>query len=181
MSKTPENTPEEEPQEAQNQSIQIEKIDLEEAKRLGDNIQRKLEDEKVRLIKNITINVMGELLAYLDAKNITELRRLSNMEPIDILLSYVDDETTQMANRARKLQSALSKIARITGTSSTPTVRGKEAIEQMLFERLAQSMAGSIGSAVEAQTEAQRRRRLSEEILKELTSNQQSSNEGEQK
>ncbi len=175
------NAPENEPEEAQNQNIQIEKIDLEEAKRLGDNVQRKLEDEKARLIKNITVNVMGELLTYLDSKNVVELRRLSSMEPIDILLSYVDDETTQMANRARKLQSALSKIARITGTGNTPTVKGREAIEQMLFERLAQSMAGSITGAVEAQSEAQRRRRLSEEILKELTSSQQSGNEGEQK
>jgi len=175
------NAPENEPEEAQNQNIQIEKIDLEEAKRLGDNVQRKLEDEKARLIKNITVNVMSELLTYLDSKNVVELRRLSSMEPIDILLSYVDDETTQMANRARKLQSALSKIARITGASNTPTVKGREAIEQMLFERLAQSMAGSITGAVEAQSEAQRRRRLSEEILKELTSSQQSGNEGEQK
>jgi len=99
------------------------------------------------------------------------LNRLRSSETVDVLVDYVNDITAKMAERARKLGMALQRLTTLTGQGGGVRGRlsGRQAIEDMIFERLAQAFGNAAAQNIEAQSEAQRRKRLTEEVLREIT------------
>ena len=160
-------------EQSQGGGVQIEAVPLPNPNEVVNNVKR----EKDEAIKQIILNVATELINYLDGRSVAELKRLKNSEAIDVLISYIDYATSLMSDRVKKIQMSLSRLNRMLGVSEARTATGRRAIEEMLYERLIQSMGSGVSSAIEAQSEAQRRRRLSEDILRELT-NQGNKSEG---
>ncbi len=130
-------------------------------------------DEKEELIKQILYEVNDELYTYISNKPVASLKRYLQGEPIDVLLDFVSDYGDLVYRRIVKLQRSLERVSRLTGGGGNRAITSQRALEQMLWDRLAQSIAGS----VEASVEAQRRRKVSEEIIKELMSEKEESNE----
>jgi len=187
-SKTPEGKPEVKPQE-----VEEEPEEEVEAKEPGVEIETRpiqpvseiVRNEKQRkeaLAFEILANVANDLADWLLRKDNGTLNRLRNSETIDILIDYVNDVTTKMTERARKLGMALQRLAVFTGQGGGARGRlsSRQEIENMIFERLAQSLSNATVQGIEAQSEAQRRKRLTEEVLREITerSRQQDNSEG---
>jgi len=66
------------------------------------------------------------------------------------------------------------------GGGARGRLSSRQAIEDILYERLAQVMGNATVQSIEAQSEAQRRKRLTEEVLREITERgrQQDNSEG---
>ena len=123
------------------------------------------EDEKERVIKELLFELTDEFYTYLSGKPLAKLKRYQQGEPIDVVLDFVNDYSDLIYRRIVRLHTSLQRISRLTGGGARP-IAGPRALEQMLWERIAQSMAGSL----EGSFEAQRRRKVSEEIIRELMS-----------
>jgi hypothetical protein len=186
--KTPEDKPEVKPQE-----VEEEPEEEVEAKEPGVEIETRpippvseiARSEKLRkeaLVREILANVTFDLADWLLRKDNGTLNRLRNSETVDVIIDYAGDVINQLSERARKLGMALQKLNMLTGQGGGARGRlsSRQAIEEMLFERLAQAMGNATVQGIEAQTEAQRRRRLTEEVLREITerSRQQDNSEG---
>jgi hypothetical protein len=183
-SKTPEDKPEVKPQEVEEEpeeegpGVEIETRPIQPI----EEIARSEKQRKETLVREILTNVVYDLADWLLRKDNVTLGKLSRSETVDIMIDYVNDITSKMTERARKLGMALQKLAALTGQGGGARGRltGRQAIEEMLYERLAQSLGNATVQNIEAQSEAQRRKRLTEEVLREITerSRQQDSGEG---
>jgi len=187
-SKTPEGKPETKPQEAEEEpeeEVEVKGSGVEiEAKPIQtiEEIARSEKQRKDALVLEILTNVVNDLADWLLRKDNGTLNRLRSSETVDVLIDYVNDVTAKMTERARKLGMALQRLTALTGQGSGARGRlsSRQAIEEMLYERLAQALGSATVQGIEAQAEAQRRRRLTEEVLREITerSRQQDSGEG---
>ena len=187
-SKTPEGKPEVKPQEVEEEpeeevetkepGVEIETRPIQPVS----EIARSERQRKEMLVREILANVTYDLADWLLRKDNGTLNRLRSSETIDILIDYVNDVTAKMTERARKLGMALQRLAVLTGQGGGARGRlsSRQAIEEMLYERLAQSFSNATVQGIEAQNEAQRRKRLTEEVLREITerSRQQDNSEG---
>jgi len=186
--KTPEDKPEVKPQEVEEEpeeevetkepGVEIETRPIQPI----EEIEHKEKQRKEALVREILSNVIYDLADWLLRKDNATLNRLRSSETVDVLIDYVSDAATKMTERARKLGMALQKLAAFTGQGGAARGRlsGRQAIEEMLYERLAQAMGSAVTQGIETQAEAQRRRRLTEEVLREITerSKQQSDSGG---
>jgi len=190
--KTPEDKPEVKPQEIEEEPEEEVEEEV-EAKEPGveietrpiqpvNEIARNEKQRKEALAFEILANVANDLADWLLRKDNVTLSKLSRSETVDVMIDYVNDITTKMTERARKLGMALQRLAALTGQGGGARGRlsGRQAIEEMLYERLAQSFGNATVQGIEAQSEAQRRKRLTEEVLREITerSRQQDNSEG---
>jgi hypothetical protein len=190
--KTPEDKPEVKPQEIEEEPEEEVEEEV-EAKEPGVEIEsrpiqpvseiaRNEKQRKEALVREVLANVTYDLADWLLRKDNVTLSKLSRSETVDVMIDYVNDITTKMTERARKLGMALQRLAALTGQGGGVRGRlsGRQAIEEMLYERLAQSFGNATVQGIEAQSEAQRRKRLTEEVLREITerSRQQDSGEG---
>jgi len=188
LDKNPEGKPEVKPQEVEEEpeeeveanepGVEIEARPIQPVS----EIARSERQRKEMLVREILANVTYDLADWLLRKDNGTLNRLRGSETIDILIDYVNDVTAKMTERARKLGMALQRLATLTGQGGGVRGRlsGRQAIEEMIFERLAQSFSNATVQSIEAQAEAQRRKRLTEEVLREITerSRQQDNSEG---
>jgi len=184
LGKTPEDKPEVKPQEVE-EEVETKEPGVEiEAKPIQpiEEIEHKEKQRKEALVREILSNVIYDLADWLLKKDNATLNRLRSSETVDVLIDYVSDAATKMTERARKLGMALQKLAAFTGQGGAARGRlsGRQAIEEILYERLAQTLGSAVTQSIETQAEAQRRRRLTEEVLREITerSKQQSDSEG---
>jgi len=190
--KTPEDKPEVKPQEIEEEPEEEVEEEV-EAKEPGveietrpiqpvNEIARNEKQRKEALVREVLANVTYDLADWLLRKDNVTLSKLSRSETVDVMIDYVNDITTKMTERARKLGMALQRLAALTGQGGGARGRlsGRQAIEEMLYERLAQSFGNATVQGIEAQSEAQRRKRLTEEVLREITerSRQQDNSEG---
>ena len=185
---SPEGKPETKPQEAEEEpeeEVEVKGSGVEiEAKPIQtiEEIARSEKQRKDALVLEILTNVVNDLADWLLRKDNGTLNRLRSSETVDVLIDYVNDVTAKMTERARKLGMALQRLTALTGQGSGARGRlsSRQAIEEMLYERLAQALGSATVQGIEAQAEAQRRRRLTEEVLREITerSRQQDSGEG---
>jgi len=186
--KTPEGKPETKPQEveeepeeevdAKESSVEIEAKPIQPI----EEIARSEKQRKDALVLEILTNVVNDLADWLLRKDNGTLNRLRGSETVDVLIDYISDVTAKMTDRARKLGMALQRLTALTGQGGGARGRlsSRQAIEEMIYERLAQSFGNAAAQSIEAQSEAQRRKRLTEEVLREITerSRQQDSGEG---
>jgi len=187
-SKTPEGKPEVKPQEVEEEpeeeveanepGVEIETRPIQPVS----EIARSEKQRKEELVREILTNVTYDLADWLLRKDNVTLGKLSRSETVDIMIDYVNDITAKMTERARKLGMALQRLAALTGQGGGARGRlsSRQEIENMIFERLAQSLSNATVQGIEAQSEAQRRKRLTEEVLREITerSRQQDNSEG---
>ena len=187
-SKTPEGKPEVKPQEVEEEpeeeveanepGVEIETRPIQPVS----EIARSEKQRKEELVREILTNVTYDLADWLLRKDNVTLGKLSRSETVDIMIDYVNDITAKMTERARKLGMALQRLAVLTGQGGGARGRlsSRQEIENMIFERLAQSLSNATVQGIEAQSEAQRRKRLTEEVLREITerSRQQDNSEG---
>ena len=187
-SKTPEGKPEVKPQEVEEEpeeeveanepGVEIETRPIQPVS----EIARSERQRKEELVREILTNVTYDLADWLLRKDNVTLGKLSRSETVDIMIDYVNDITAKMTERARKLGMALQRLAALTGQGGGARGRlsSRQEIENMIFERLAQSLSNATVQGIEAQSEAQRRKRLTEEVLREITerSRQQDNSEG---
>ena len=186
--KTPEDKPEVKPQEVEEEpeeEVEAEEPGVEIETRPIPPVSEIARNEKQRkeaLVREILANVTYDLADWLLRKDNVTLSKLSRSETVDVLIDYVNDITAKMTERARKLGMALQRLAALTGQGGGARGRlsGRQAIEEMLYERLAQSFGNATVQGIEAQNEAQRRKRLTEEVLREITERgrQQGNSEG---
>ena len=186
--KTPEDKPEVKPQEVEEEpeeeveekgpGVEIETRPIQPVS----EIARSEERRKEKLVLEVLTNVVNDLADWLLRKDNVTLSKLSRSETVDVIVDYVSDVATKMTERARKLGMALQKLTVLTGQGGGARGRlsGRQAIEEMIFERLAQSFGNATVQNIEAQSEAQRRKRLTEEVLREITERgrQQDNSEG---
>jgi hypothetical protein len=187
-SKTPEDKPEVKPQEIEEEpeeEVEEEGPGVEIETRPIQPVNEIVRNEKQRkeaLVREVLANVTYDLADWLLRKDNVTLSKLSRSETVDVMIDYVSDITSKMSERARKLGMALQKLAALTGQGGGARGRlsGRQAIEEMLYERLAQSFGNATVQGIEAQSEAQRRKRLTEEVLREISerSRQQDNSEG---
>jgi len=179
--KTPEGKPEVKPQEVEEEPEEEPEEEV-EAKEPGveietrpiqpiEEVARSERQRKEMLVREILTNVVYDLTDWLLRKDNGTLNRLRSSETVDVLVDYVNDITAKMAERARKLGMALQRLTTLTGQGGGVRGRlsGRQAIEDMIFERLAQAFGNAAAQNIEAQSEAQRRKRLTEEVLREIT------------
>jgi hypothetical protein len=186
--KTPEDKPEVKPQEVEEEpeeEVEAEKPGVEIETRPIPSVSEIARNEKQRkemLVREILTNVTYDLADWLLRKDNVALSKLSRSETVDVMIDYVSDITAKMTERARKLGMALQKLTTLTGQGGGARGRlsGRQAIEEMLYERLAQTFGNATVQGIEAQNEAQRRKRLTEEVLREITERgrQQDNSEG---
>jgi len=186
--KTPEDKPEVKPQEVEEEpeeeveekgpGVEIETRPIQPI----EEVARSERQRKEALVREILTNVVYDLTDWLLRKDNGTLNRLRGSETVDVMIDYVNDVTAKMTERARKLGMALQRLTALTGQGGGVRGRlsGRQAIEEILYERLAQAFGNATVQSIEAQTEAQRRKRLTEEVLREITerSRQQDSGEG---
>ena len=191
-SKTPEDKPEVKPQEVEEKPEEEVEEEV-EAKEPGveietrpipsvNEIARNEKQRKEMLVREILANVTYNLAGWLLRKDNGTLNRLRSSETVDVLIDYISDVTAKMTERARKLGMALQKLNMLTGQGGGARGRlsSRQAIEDIFYERLAQTLGNATVQSIEAQSEAQRRKRLTEEVLKEITERgrQQDNSEG---
>jgi len=186
--KTPEDKPEVKPQEVEEEpeeeveekgpGVEIETRPIQPI----EEVARSERQRKEALVREILTNVVYDLTDWLLRKDNGTLNRLRGSETVDVMIDYLSDATAKMTERARKLGMALQRLTALTGQGGGVRGRlsGRQAIEEILYERLAQAFGNATVQSIEAQTEAQRRKRLTEEVLREITerSRQQDSGEG---
>ena len=186
--KTPEDKPEVKPQEVEEEpeeEVEAEEPGVEIETRPIPSVNEIARNEKQRkeaLVREVLANVTYDLADWLLRKDNATLNRLRSSETVDVLIDYVSDVTTKMTERARKLGMALQKLNMLTGQGGGARGRlsSRQAIEDMVFERIAQAFGNATVQGIEAQSEAQRRKRLTEEVLREINerSRQQDNSEG---
>jgi len=186
--KTPEDKPEVKPQEVEEEpeeeveekgpGVEIETRPIQPI----EEVARSERQRKEALVREILTNVVYDLTDWLLRKDNGTLNRLRGSETVDVMIDYLSDATAKMTERARKLGMALQRLTALTGQGGGVRGRlsGRQAIEEILYERLAQAFGNATVQSIEAQSEAQRRKRLTEEVLREITerSRQQDSGEG---
>jgi hypothetical protein len=186
--KTPEDKPEVKPQEVEEEpeeeveekgpGVEIETRPIQPI----EEVARSERQRKEALVREILTNVVYDLTDWLLRKDNGTLNRLRGSETVDVMIDYLSDATAKMTERARKLGMALQRLTALTGQGGGVRGRlsGRQAIEEILYERLAQAFGNATVQSIEAQSEAQRRKRLTEEVLREITERgrQQDSGEG---
>jgi hypothetical protein len=186
--KTPEGKPEVKPQEVEEEpeeEVEAEEPGVEIETRPIPPVNEIARNEKQRkemLVREILANVTYDLADWLLRKDNATLNRLRSSETVDVIIDYAGDIINQLSARARKLGMALQKLNMLTGQGGGARGRlsSRQAIEDILYERLAQTLGNATVQGIEAQSEAQRRRRLTEEVLREITERgrQQDNSEG---
>jgi len=184
--KTPEDKPEVKPQEVEEEpeeEVEAEEPGVEIETRPIPSVNEIVRNEKQRkeaLVREILANVTYDLADWLLRKDNVTLSKLSRSETVDVIIDYAGDIINKLSERARRLGMALQKLNMLTGGGARGRLSSRQAIEDILYERLAQTLGNATVQSIEAQSEAQRRKRLTEEVLKEITERgrQQDNSEG---
>jgi len=129
-------------------------------------------DRKRELIMQVLRNVIDDLYNWLNTKTEGTLQRYATADTTDILIDYFTEVSDELYRRLTRFRMVSDRISRLIGGSQTRGFSPKD-LERMIFERLASGIAGSMEQSIE-QT---RRRRVADEIIRELMESKEQSEE----
>jgi len=124
-------------------------------------------DRKRELIAQVLRNIIYDFYNWLSTKTEGTLQRYVTSDPIDILIDYFTEVSDELYRRLTRFKLVSDRINRLIGGGGARGFTQRD-LEQLLFERLASSIAGSMEQSIEAQ----RRRRIADEIIRELMTSQ---------
>jgi len=128
---------------------------------------------KESLIRQVLLNVIDDFYNWLNTRSEAVLERYVTADPIDILIDRLTEATDDLYRRLMRFKVVTDRIGRIIGGGGARGFTQRD-LEQLIFERLAGSIAGSMEQSIEAQ----RRRRIADEIIRELMTSQGQGKEG---
>jgi len=128
---------------------------------------------KESLIRQVLLNVIDDFYNWLNTRSEAVLERYVTADPIDILIDRLTEATDDLYRRLMRFKVVTDRIGRIIGGGSARGFTQRD-LEQLIFERLASGIAGSMEQSIEAQ----RRRRIADEIIRELMTSQGQGKEG---
>jgi len=120
-------------------------------------------DRKRELTVQVLRNVIGDLYGWLSTKTEGTLQRYTTADTTDILIDYFTEISDELYKRLTRFRLVSDRINRLIGS---PQARGfsPRDLERMIYERLAGSIAGSMEQSIEQG----RRRRVADEIIRDL-------------
>jgi len=120
-------------------------------------------DKKRELTVQVLRNVIGDLYGWLSTKTDGTLQRYTTADTTDILIDYFTEVSDELYKRLTRFRMVSDRINRLIGGSQTRGFSQRD-LERMIYERLAGSIAGSMEQSVEQS----RRRRVADEIIRDL-------------
>jgi len=130
-------------------------------------------DRKRELIMQVLRNVIDDLYNWLNTKNEGILQRYTAVDTTDVLIDYFTEISDELYRRLTRFRLVSDRINRLIGG---PQARGftPRDLERMIYERLAGSIAGSMEQSIEQG----RRRRVADEIIRDLMGSEGQGKEG---
>jgi len=124
-------------------------------------------DRKRELTVQVLRNVIDDLYGWLSTKTEGTLQRYTTADTVDILIDYFTEVSDELYKRLTRFRLVSDRINRLIGS---PQARGfsPKDLERMIYERLAGSIAGSMEQSIEQG----RRRRVADEIIRDLMSSE---------
>jgi len=135
-----------------------------------------VEERRVRkeaLVRQVLVNVFDDLYNWLNTKSEALLQRYVTADPIDVLIDRLTEATDDLYRRLMRFRVVTDRIGRIIGGSQTRGFTPRD-LERMIFERLASGIAGSMEQSIEQS----RRRRVADEIIRDLMGSEGQGREG---
>jgi len=174
----PEEKPGEKPVEITNQPLPTDSNVVIETRPIAPNEleMAKVEerrDRKEALVKQVLMNIIDDLYGWLSTKSEGILQRYTAVDTTDILIDYFTEISDELYRRLTRFRMVSDRINRLIGGSQARGFTPKD-LERMIFERLASSVAGSMEQSIE-QT---RRRRIADEIIRDLMESKEQGREG---
>jgi len=170
--------PAEKPEEITNQTPPVDNNVVIEARPIapGELEMAKAEerrDRKRELIMQVLRNVIDDLYNWLNTKNEGILQRYTTADTTDVLIDYFTEISDELYRRLTRFRLVSDRINRLIGG---PQARGftPRDLERMIYERL----AGSIAGTMEQSIEQSRRRRVADEIIRDLMGSEGQGKEG---
>jgi hypothetical protein len=130
-------------------------------------------DRKRELTVQVLRNVIGDLYGWLSTKTEGTLQRYTTADTTDILIDYFTEISDELYKRLTRFRLVSDRINRLIGGSQARSFTPKD-LERMIYERLAGSIAGSM----EQSFEQTRRRRVADEIIRDLMGSEGQDKEG---
>jgi hypothetical protein len=120
-------------------------------------------DRKRELIMQVLRNVIDDLYNWLNTKNEGIIQRYTAVDTTDVLIDYFTEISDELYRRLTRFRLVSDRINRLIGG---PQARGftPRDLERMIYERLASGIAGSMEQSIEQS----RRRRVADEIIRDL-------------
>ena len=170
--------PEEKPETVANQppptdnSVVIEARPIEPSELEMAKIEER-RDRKRELIMQVLRNVIGDLYGWLSTKTEGTLQRYTTADTVDILIDYFTEVSDELYKRLTRFRLVSDRINRLIGGSQARGFSPRD-LERMIYERL----AGSIAGTMEQSFEQTRRRRVADEIIRDLMGSEDQGKEG---
>jgi hypothetical protein len=124
-------------------------------------------DRKRELIMQVLRNVIDDLYNWLNTKNEGILQRYTTADTTDVLIDYFTEISDELYRRLTRFRLVSDRINRLIGGSQARGFTPRD-LERMIYERL----AGSIAGGMEQSIEQGRRRRVADEIIRDLMSSE---------
>jgi hypothetical protein len=128
---------------------------------------------KEALVRQVLMNVFDDFYNWLNTRSEAVLERYVTADPIDILIDRLTEATDDLYRRLMRFRVVTDRIGRIIGGGGGRGFSPRE-LEQMIYERLASGIAGSVEQSIEQS----RRRRVADEIIRDLMENKEQGKEG---
>jgi len=132
----------------------------------GELEMAKAEERKARkeaLVRQVLMNIIDDLYNWLNTRSEALLQKYVTADPIDVLIDRLTEATDDLYRRLMRFRVVTDRIGRIIGGGGGRGFSPRD-LEQMIYERL----AGSIAGTMEAGIEQGRRRRIADEIIRDL-------------
>jgi len=128
---------------------------------------------KEALVRQVLMNVIDDFYNWLNTKSEALLQRYVTSDPIDIMIDRLTEATDDLYRRLMRFRVVTDRIGRIIGGGGGRGFSPRD-LEQMIYERLASGIAGSMEQSIEQG----RRRRVADEIIRELMEGKEQGKEG---
>jgi hypothetical protein len=136
----------------------------------------KAEERKARkeaLVRQVLMNMIDDLYNWLNTRSEALLQKYVTADPIDVLIDRLTEATDDLYRRLMRFRVVTDRIGRIIGGGGGRGFSPRD-LEQMIYERVASSIAGTM----EAGIEQGRRRRIADEIIRDLMGSEGQGKEG---
>jgi len=128
---------------------------------------------KEALVRQVLMNVFDDFYNWLNTRSEAVLERYVTADPIDIMIDRLTEATDDLYRRLMRFRVVTDRIGRIIGGGGGRGFSPRD-LEQMIYERLASGIAGSMEQSIEQS----RRRRVADEIIRDLMENKEQGKEG---
>jgi len=142
----------------------------------GELEMAKAEERRARkeaLVRQVLMNVFDDFYNWLNTRSEAVLERYVTADPIDILIDRLTEATDDLYRRLMRFRVVTDRIGRIIGGGGGRGFSPRD-LEQMIYERLASGIAGTMEQSIEQS----RRRRVADEIIRDLMGSEGQGKEG---